>query len=261
MTLEAWLGAHPYLRPLGALVRRGRRPRRRDRDRPARVPAWDDYAADFRAGVPLLRSDRAGVDLEPGGSDGRRARRAAGRERRRPGSSPRLARSTRRSARRRRRRAASWTGCSARSRSRRRPRACSGSSAGPRWRVTSRPVVDRLRVLAGRGALASRATCPTCGSPPAMAQLIGATPGAMRFLSCGCCGTRWQLQRTTCPFCESDSQRLDGRRRRRRSRAAHRLLRDVPRLPQDVRRAGRRGASCSRTGRRSTSTSSRRIAG
>ncbi len=50
--------------------------------------------------------------------------------------------------------------------------------------------------------------CPTCGSAPAMAQLVGVDTGRMRFLSCGCCGTRWQYTRTGCPFCQSDSQRL-----------------------------------------------------
>src|SRR5262249_51262567 len=29
-----------------------------------------------------------------------------------------------------------------------------------------------------------------------------------RLLACGCCRTRWSYPRTTCPFCESDSQRL-----------------------------------------------------
>jgi FdhE protein len=53
-----------------------------------------------------------------------------------------------------------------------------------------------------------RRYCPTCGSLPAMAQLVGADPGRKRLLSCGCCGTRWQFKRTGCPFCESDAQRL-----------------------------------------------------
>jgi FdhE protein len=44
---------------------------------------------------------------------------------------------------------------------------------------------------------------------PAMAQLAGEEHGRQRFLSCGCCGTRWHFQRTCCPFCESDSQRLE----------------------------------------------------
>src|SRR5204863_8913044 len=33
----------------------------------ARIPDWDDYRADFLAGVPLLPSTNAPVDLEPGG--------------------------------------------------------------------------------------------------------------------------------------------------------------------------------------------------
>jgi FdhE protein len=45
--------------------------------------------------------------------------------------------------------------------------------------------------------------CPICGSPPCMAQLIGVDPGRLRFLSCGCCNTRWRYRRTGCPFCEN----------------------------------------------------------
>ena len=41
------------------------------------------------------------------------------------------------------------------------------------------------------------------------AQLAGEEHGRQRWLSCGCCGTRWQFKRTCCPFCESDSQRLE----------------------------------------------------
>jgi len=54
-----------------------------------------------------------------------------------------------------------------------------------------------------------RPYCPTCGSPPAMAQLVGTDPGRQRFLACGCCKTRWQYRRTRCPFCEDpDDHRL-----------------------------------------------------
>ena len=48
-----------------------------------------------------------------------------------------------------------------------------------------------------------RSYCPTCGSLPAMAQLIGVDQGRRRLLCCGCCGTRWQYRRTRCPFCEN----------------------------------------------------------
>jgi FdhE protein len=54
-----------------------------------------------------------------------------------------------------------------------------------------------------------RSYCPTCGSLPAMAQLVGNDPGRLRFLSCGCCGTQWRFLRTGCPFCENkDDHRL-----------------------------------------------------
>jgi hypothetical protein len=33
---------------------------------PARIPEWEDYRADFLAGVPLLSSADAAVDLVPG---------------------------------------------------------------------------------------------------------------------------------------------------------------------------------------------------
>ena len=46
--------------------------------------------------------------------------------------------------------------------------------------------------------------CSVCGSPPAMAQLIGVDPGSMRLLVCGCCGNRWRYRRTGCPFCRDE---------------------------------------------------------
>jgi FdhE protein len=36
-----------------------------------------------------------------------------------------------------------------------------------------------------------------------MGQLVGVDPGRLRFLSCGCCNTRWRYRRTGCPFCEN----------------------------------------------------------
>jgi len=54
-----------------------------------------------------------------------------------------------------------------------------------------------------------RSYCPTCGFGPSMSQLVGIDPGRQRFLSCGCCGTRWRFRRIGCPFCETpDAQRL-----------------------------------------------------
>ena len=54
-----------------------------------------------------------------------------------------------------------------------------------------------------------RSYCPTCGSPPAMAQLVGTDPARLKYLFCSCCHTRWRHPRTACPFCEiSDNHRL-----------------------------------------------------
>ena len=52
-----------------------------------------------------------------------------------------------------------------------------------------------------------RGYCPMCGAPPAMAQLVGSYPGRLRLLSCGYCATRWRYRRTGCPFCETADDR------------------------------------------------------
>jgi FdhE protein len=39
-----------------------------------------------------------------------------------------------------------------------------------------------------------------------MAQLRRTGKGRERYLSCGCCGTRWNYQRTGCPFCGNPDQ-------------------------------------------------------
>src|SRR5262249_53420159 len=107
------------------------------------------------------------------------------------------------------------------------------------WTATSRylvPLVDEF----GRWRDEERwhrKYCPTCGSAPAMGQLIGVDPGRQRFLSCGACGSRRRYRRTQCPFCENDSQRLSVGRGR--SGPPHRLLRSVQGIPENLGRAGR----------------------
>jgi len=207
MTPELWLEAHSYLRPLAELSAQVDRAAAGIDVLDARIPDWEDYRADFLAGVPLLPSTTAAVDLEPGG-------RMAGVliERLASGtSSGRLAAEIRALDTELRRE--TWG-------SRRIAKFLLGDETltppSPgllrylAWTATSRflrPVVnafdgwrDEERWL--------RRYCPTCGSLPAMAQLVGADPGRRRLLSCGCCGTRWQFKRTGCPFCETDSQRL-----------------------------------------------------
>src|SRR4029453_17571337 len=67
MTPDPWLEAHSYLRPLADLSAQVDRAAAGISVLDARIPGWADYRADVLAGVPLLTSADAGVDLEPGG--------------------------------------------------------------------------------------------------------------------------------------------------------------------------------------------------
>ena len=169
----------------------------------AAIPAWDDYLGDFHAGVPLLQSSSVAIDLEPAAAAiaslvERTARlplpdtlaaegRALASELQRDPEAPRHF--------------LTWL----RGRS---SRAATQSGLFPylSWALLAR----HLRgVVSAFGSWRDeerwlRSYCPTCGSPPAMAQLVGKDPGRQRFLVCGCCRTRWRYRRTECPFCEHD---------------------------------------------------------
>ena len=67
MTRDLWLEGHPYLRPLADLSAQVDRAAAGIDVPDARIPDWEDYRAEFLAGVPLLSSADAAVDLEPGG--------------------------------------------------------------------------------------------------------------------------------------------------------------------------------------------------
>jgi FdhE protein len=207
MTQELWLEAHSYLRPLAELSEQIDRAAAGIEVFDARIPDWDDYRPDFLAGVPLLSSADATLDLEPGG-------------RMAVALLERLASHT----------APEWFTAEIRALD-----TDLRSAPNPSSRVVdfllgdetiSPPFPGLLRYVAWtamarflRPVVRSfggwrdddswlRRYCPTCGSLPAMAQLIGADPGRKRLLSCGCCSTRWQFKRTGCPFCDTDSQRL-----------------------------------------------------
>jgi FdhE protein len=207
MTSDPWLAAHSYLRPVAELSAEVERAAAGIEILDASLPEWEDYRADFLAGVPLLSSANAAVDLEPGGRMAVALLRSLASD-----TSP------------------GWLATEAgalHAELRNAPQignriadfllgdeTLAPSSPGllryVSWTAMARflrPVVkgfdgwrDEERWL--------RRNCPTCGSLPAMAQLVGADPGRKRLLSCGCCGTRWQFKRTGCPFCDSDSQRL-----------------------------------------------------
>ena len=208
MTPDSWLDTHAYLRPVAELSAEVERAADAIEILEARVPDWDDYRADFLAGVTLLQSPDAAVDLEPGGRAAAALieRLALGR------SSGWLALETR----------ALHSELQRESHAARRIVDLllgDESAAAPfsglvrylGWTATKRfiaPVVLAFNSWRDEEKW-QRRYCPTCGSLPAMAQLVGEEPGRRRLLSCGCCGTRWQFKRTCCPFCETDSQRLE----------------------------------------------------
>ena len=208
MTPDAWLEAHAYLRPVAELSAEVDRVAAAIETLEPPIPDWEDYRPDFLAGVTLVHSAEAAIDLEPGG------RTAAT-------LIDRLALA----------RSSGWLAAETRALH---ADLQSGPYAGRRMvdlLLGDESVVPRFPGLArylgwtamrrflGPVVLAfnhwrdeekwRRRYCPTCGSLPAMAQLVGEEHGRQRFLSCGCCGTRWHFKRTCCPFCESDSQRLE----------------------------------------------------
>jgi FdhE protein len=172
----------------------------------ADVPIWKDYIQDFRAGVPLLHSTAVAVDLRPA-------------ETILASLVETLASQTlpRRTAGEILALAAELHGC----------QDIQGRLVA--WLIREGEFTSNYRGLLrylGWTALRRflspivdafaqwrdeeqwlRGYCPTCGSLPAMAQLVGIDLGRMRLLSCGCCGTRWRFWRTGCPFCENKDDR------------------------------------------------------
>jgi FdhE protein len=171
------------------------------------VPLFEDHAPDYFDGVPLLHGTSAGVDLEPVGPALRSLVEALGRAELPAKLAGEL------------KALGAWLAKDGGDDSRIPEWLFGGAAPGApapgllrylAWTVAARrlrPVVvafDRWRDEERW----MRNYCPTCGSPPAMAQLIGIDPARMRLLSCGACGSRWRYRRTHCPFCEDDSQRV-----------------------------------------------------
>jgi len=208
MTPDSWLEAHAYLRPVAELSAEVDRAAAAIETPEAPIPDWEDYRPDFLAGVTLLHSGDAAIDLEPGG-------RAAA------ALIERLAVV----------RSSGWLAAETRAlhaelhREPHAGRRVVDLLVGDESAALLFPGLARylgwtaMRRFLGPVVLAfnswrdeekwRRRYCPTCGSLPAMAQLAGEEHGRQRLLSCGCCGTRWHFLRTCCPFCESDSQRLE----------------------------------------------------
>ena len=206
LTLEAWLARHPYLQPVAGLRALVDTAAGRMTGTVTREPDWEEYLADFQAGIPLLGSERAAIGL----ADPSKVVRSMLDALLPLPLPPELAGQC----------DALRADLMRAERDQKRDGAASDSALTPSnrglfrcllWAVLARdlrPIVvafarwrDEERWL--------RNYCPTCGEAPAMGQLIGKDPGRMRMLSCGCCGTRWRYRRTGCPFCErTDDHRL-----------------------------------------------------
>lgn len=208
MTQEAWLAAHPYLRLVADLDAQVATAAASVPSGRAYIPNWDDYAGDYRAGIPLLQSSHVAIDFEPAAailvllvesltSKPLPEKLAA---------ECRVSISQLRGETNAPRRAIAWL--------------LDNDVFTPAhpglirylgWTALSRhlrPIVDAFSSWRDEEHWLCE-YCPTCGSPPAMAQLVGCDPGRMRLLSCGCCSTRWRYRRVGCPFCENgDDHRL-----------------------------------------------------
>jgi FdhE protein len=206
MTLDDWLRSHPYLERL-ADVRR-----RIDAAVDAAVtpiavpPDWDEYAEDFTAGVPLLRS-QAPLDLEPAGQ----AVVAVFHHLAAQGPHAPLAED------------AAELSAQFRQDDEAARHVVDWLLGDDRWDPVQPGLLRSVGWITASAALAPlvqafggwrdedrwlRRYCPTCGALPAMAQLVGVDPGRRRFLICGRCASQWRYGRTNCPLCEGESHRL-----------------------------------------------------
>ena len=68
MTPDAWLQRHPYLRDLAQWSSQVDAALSRVPRADVPIPAFEDHAEEFRAGVFLLQSSTVHVDLEPAGA-------------------------------------------------------------------------------------------------------------------------------------------------------------------------------------------------
>jgi FdhE protein len=201
MTREAWLAAHPYLLSLAEFRSQVEKAAATLPQVLARTPNWNDYESDYLAGVPLLHSCVSPIDLKSvaillesltltldsaslPGTLGRDIGDLQAELRRHSDASQVVVDALLD-------RSASLH---------------SGLLKYLGWTLMAlylSPVVtafsnwrDEERWL--------RPYCPTCGLPPAMAQLVGIDDGRVRLLSCGGCTTRWRYRRTACPFCQNE---------------------------------------------------------
>lgn len=204
MTQDGWIATHPYLQPLAGLVEQVNTAMSGIATATPLISGWDNYTADFHAGIPLLQSPKAGIDLEPSEAMiGLLVEKLA--------SSPSPSRL---------REESRVLDVELRCESNALRYVLAWLLHGPAFMCSHQGLLQYLGWTALSQYLRPlvvsfgdwreeerwlRGYCPTCGSSPAMAQLVGKDQGRRRFLSCGHCSTRWSYRRKGCPFCENQN--------------------------------------------------------
>ena len=208
MKRDAWVAAHPYLKPVADLHALVDAIAAEISVPAAPIPKFDAYIVDYQAGVPLLQSERVTFDLFPAEEilDSFLTKLGTSNL---PGRLPEECRGLQVELERHR-------------------NSPIQSLAGPLETDSPTTTYPGLLRYLGWTALAIhlrsvviafgtwreedgwlRNYCPTCGSAPTMAHLIATGDGRARHLSCGCCHTFWRYRRRGCPFCEdADDRRL-----------------------------------------------------
>jgi FdhE protein len=201
-----WLQAHPFLIPMAKFQELLEGAAAAVPSPAVALPAFDDHAEAFTAGVALLRGGSHGPALQAAGAAalrdlcGRTANLqvpkpiADGLEEVRAAVTPPGGAEA----------AVAWL--------------VAGDPAAPGpvqpglvrflgWLALGRvlaPVAEPFRAWRKEDAW-RRPTCPTCGALPVMARLVDHAAGRERQLCCGCCSTRWSFKRIGCPYCGNEA--------------------------------------------------------
>ena len=202
MTHDVWLESHPYLQPVADVLLQVAIAAAGISNSRAHIPSWNDYLDDYQSGVPLLRSSHVALDFEPveamllslveSITSKVLPEELAAQCRR--------TRAQLRGERNAAHRAIEWLVGDGEFEP-----AHPGLLRYLGWTVMARflePLGNPFGCWRDEEKWL-RGYCPTCGTPPAMAQLVNSEPGRSRLLVCGCCLTRWQFRRIGCPFCET----------------------------------------------------------
>jgi FdhE protein len=208
MTQDIWLAKHPYLCSVADFHAQVATAAASIQSGSVHIPNWEDYIGDYQAGIPLLRSSHVAIDFEPAEAilvwlvesltlkslpeELAAECRVSDAQLRGEMDAPR--------------RAVAWLLDNEGFKP-----AHPGLIRYLGWTALARylrPLVDAFSSWREEESWLCE-YCPTCGLPPAMAQLVGFDPGRLRLLSCGCCRSRWRYRRIGCPFCENgDDHRL-----------------------------------------------------